>query len=179
MSRILGLIILFGAVIWFGSCGSDEMVLPDQWEDIEDYLSDNDMSYTEIDGVYRHIGNADREDYETSEVIAKGDSVSYFYESYTFDDGPSELIWSNKDYIIAAVDTLGGNTELWSNEAVNIKLGTTSLLAGVTKGLEDCRQGDSVVLIMSSDLAYQDKLMGVVDPNTPIMYILNIQTVKK
>lgn len=179
MKRFFRIGLLLVTLSLFCFCGTDEDIVPDQVEDIEDYLDDEGMTYTEVNGVYRVIANSDREDYDSAEVIEKGDSVYYYYASYTFDDGAEDLIDSNKSYILDEVVADGGSIEFWSDEIEKIKLGTTSLLRGVTLGLAGCRQGDSAVLYITSDLAYGDSQVGIVDPNSTIMYILNIETVKK
>lgn len=159
-------------------CDVDTDAILDQEEDIEDYLDDKDIDYDDLDGVYRYVPNSDRADYATSNVISKGDLVTYYFESYTFSYGPSELIYSNKDYLIAEQVEAGLSADSWSSDAIEAVIGTTNLLKGVTKGLVGCHEGDSVVLIMTSDYAYGDKVIGTVEGYTPIMYIATIETVK-
>ncbi len=170
--------VLTALCLAFG-CGTDRDIVPDQRTAIENYLNSKQITdYTIQDGVYRFVPNDDRETYDTDPAAAPGDSVYFMFEEYVFtSSGPGQLCYTNKSAIIGADTVI--NPQFWPLDPLGVRVGSTGLIAGLTRGLPGCRQGDSVVMLITSDLAYGDHPMGVVQRNKTIMMMLNILEVKK
>lgn len=164
-------------MVLFCACGKDLDTLPKQQEAITRYLTGNNFDYTLQDGVYKRTPNKDRTNYPNEPIVNVGDSVTFNFEAYTFTTSPGTLFYTNKPYLIEAMSNL--NSQYWPKSPIKVKAGATEMVEGVARGLIQCRQGDSVQLFITSDLAFHDKAMGTIEPNMAIMYVLNIENVKK
>ena len=173
--KAVGLIIAtFLAVV---GCKSNEDYAPDQRTQFESYLDRLGVEYSQPGGVYRVIANSDRAEYESATELQPGDSAYLYFATYIFSSYNQELVYSNMSSVADSVDGL--NTEYWSFDPYRIRLGATPMIGGLANGLPGCRQGDSVMLFIISDLAYADKQVGVISPNTPLMMIVNVEKVIK
>lgn len=173
--RFRGFCVVILSVSMFCSCGSDTEIIPNQKTAIESFLGQKE--YTVQEGVYKFVANSNRDGYDNAPMAIAGDSVIYNFEAYTFISSPEALFYTNKPEVIKTLTGL--NSQYWIKEPLRVKVGTTPMMKGLANGLPYCKQGDSVVLFITSDLAYGDKQAGIVQSNTALMYILNIENVKK
>ena len=163
-----------------GCSGTVDNDISSQRSSFESYFNSHNLDYSIQNGVYKCVVNSDRDGYDTAPVVSSGDSVYFYFEAYTFDSSPaSSCYFSNRPDTIDTLAKYGLNPELWPYGPQKIKLGKTSLISGLNRGLSGCCLGDSVQLLISSDLAYDDKYVGVLEPNTAVLYILNIVNVIK
>ena len=154
--------------------------------DREDYDHENDASgatvkfYDRIGGVYRFVANESREDRPAeSEALQVGDSAWLYYHAYVFQGTrPGNVYDTNRASIIRSkLPNL--NTELWSTDPLEVRLGDGKLMRGLEDGLEGCRAGDSIVLLLTTDLAYGKRPLGVVPQYSPVMFIISIEDIIK
>lgn len=167
--------VLLAVALLSAGCSADEDIVAKQEENIEKYLSSNALEYVYENGVYKYI--ASRTADATAVEAQKGDSVVFRFAGYTFGSAPAGLFYTNNRYLVEG-DTLL-NTTYWSFEPKRVKLGDGSIIKGLEKALLNSMQGDSLLVFMTSEMGYGDKAMGAVDMNTALMYVLNIESVKR
>jgi hypothetical protein len=152
----------------------DRNLLPNQRTSFERYLNGKD--YVIQDGVYKFVVNAQRDGFQAEPVVEWGDSVIFNFAEYVFASAPAKLAATNIFALVQSDTTI--NTAYWSFDPARVELGDSPMLEGLKRGLPGCHRGDSVVLLLSSDLAYGTKNVGPVAGNTAVMLSLNILTVK-
>ncbi len=172
--RILPAAILF----LLPSCGTDQEAVSAQEDKITSWLqSKRIIDYTVSGGLYKYVPNSGRSSYHTDAEAADGDSVYYRFEAHIFASAPGELYYTNKPAIINSNPTI--NTTYWPLDRLGAKVGSTKMIDGLRRGLPGCRQGDSVVMVMTSDAAYGSDDVGVVPRNSAIIMMLDIVSVIK
>lgn len=172
---ILGSIMLI-AVLCFG-CSEAENKAVDQRSAIQKYLETTELPFAQIQtGVYKQTVESDPELAESAPIVA-GDSVKYWFAIYDFTSKPGGLYYTNVEALIPPESGL--NTQYWSFELQRIKVGKSSLLGSVQDGMIGSRAGDSVLLFLTSEKAYGDTEVGVVPPNSAILFALKINEVSK
>ena len=171
------------------SCGTsdEDTIIPDQREAITQFLDNNELEYEEVNSVFRHFPSP-RTSNPDAPVVKQGDEVGIYFElynaTYTKQNGslapvPTTALYSNKKFIQDTLRKLNLNTEYWPSceEPLNAKVGSGELITGLNRGLVGCRKGDSVLLFITSNLAFGEKPTSIIPANTAILYIVNIQTV--
>ena len=179
------------------SCEKEDTLLSER-DKIEKYLAGRGMvAESEVDNViqenppfysvfsryaYRHIENYYDADRESKPAIEWGDNIQIRFIAYTFsgsEPSQSAIYWSNVPEIIAELGEKSGNTLDWSSEPLDIRLGSTEIIEGLEYILPGCREADSVQVYMTSNLAYDKKLMGIVPKNSMIAWYIKIEKVTK
>ena len=153
----------------------DRDLMPNQRKSFESFLKGKEFVIQ--DGVYKFVANAGRDGYADEPIVRQGDSVYFDYALYPFAQSQEKLAMTNISALISG-DTII-NTQHWSFDPVGVKLGTSAMVAGLERGLLDCRRGDSVVLLLTSELAYGTKSVGTIAPNSAVMFSVNVLTVVK
>lgn len=152
-------------------------------EDIENSIEFNPPFYEKIGlDLYRYIATYHDDGREERAEVVSGAEVELVYSAYIFKGGkPSvNMVYATNDAdMIADLAELGLNVEFWSDEPLKIKLGTTSIIKGLEKSLLGCREGDVVEAYMTPRVAYDDKGVGVVVRDTPVVWIYTIKSVVK
>ncbi len=170
------------------ACGNSDQnsIVPDQRETITKFLEANELDYEEVNGVFRHFGA--RGD-ANAPTVKNGNRVGIYYElykakytSYKNEDGrpaplPTTAIYSNKPFIQDTLYSIGLDPSYWPEGIYNATVGSGDLISGLNRGLVGCRQGDSVLLFITSDLAFGGKPVATLYENTPVLYVVNIETV--
>lgn len=186
--RIIRPLAIAGIItVLFTACGgSDSNAVSDQREAIIKFLETNDLEYEKTQNVFRHFGQRGEEQANT---IKQGDRVEFYFElypsRYSRASGsanplapiPTTALYSNKAFIIDTLSKKGLDASFWPDEIYNATVGSGDLIKGLNRGLEGCREGDSVLLFITSDLAYGKKPVVNLEENTAILYIVNIETV--
>lgn len=162
------LLIIISTIIAFSSC-EDVNEIDDQRTNIVSYLTTYSYSYTQFDNAYRYIV----EEYEDNEAITNGSTFYMDFAAYTFTTAPSTLYYTNIESYLED-DLSGLNTEYWSFEPKEVTLGTTDLIEGLTTCLKGCHYGDSINVFICSDLAFEDKGVGIITESTAVMYAIRI-----
>lgn len=182
--RIFVNIAIFGVLLFASACGKDEETIDSERTRIVSYLTKLNLqeegSYDDLDGVFRHVGNAGRNGYSTAAEAAAGDSVIFYFSAHLLntsaDVSAQPLIYTNKQRLI---DGIGGLTGRWSSEPYKARLGSSSLVKGLQKGLTGAREKDSLLLFMSSDMGYGEHEMFNVPKNSSLMFTIELVSVKK
>lgn len=181
----MGLKSWFVIFAFFGglcACSKDTTTVDNQRTSIEQYITNQSWENVEYgDGVYRYVLNRDRSGYETAPEAQRGDQIVFNYSIYVFSasgtGGEGALIYTNNPELQDLQEGL--NATYWSKEPMEVTLGRTSLISGLSWGLNGVRQGDTLKLFMSSDRGYGDKPFSVIPANTPLVWNLGIQQVIK
>lgn len=140
--------------------------------------------YDYIDGSFRYIPNDDRTG-RTGDSIARGDSVSLYFQAYTFSNlrtyisSPTSVLpyYTNRAYIIKNIKN--NTTLMWSTDPLNIKVGNGTMLAAVERCMINCMAGDSVLVVLPTNKAYGAKPEGLIDQYAPVAFILSIEKITK
>ena len=133
--------------------------------------------YDYQNGVYKFTANESRLD-RPEEIAEVGDSVTFYFLAYTFGSSPGSLFWTNRAYAIEQyMPNL--NPAYWSTDPLRVKVGDGSILKGMENALPNSREGDSIAVFMTADLAYGKKQNGVVPAYTALMVVLSIEKITK
>ncbi|MBQ8863551.1 MAG: FKBP-type peptidyl-prolyl cis-trans isomerase [Rikenellaceae bacterium] len=156
--------------------------------DRDKYDPETDMSgktkfYDRIGGVYRwnpkEFNLMIERPTGDSVTVAKGDSLSIYYHAYVMEGSrPGDLFDTNRKYLINS-KFKNLNTELWSTDPLRFKLGDGTLMPSLEQALPGCVLGDSVIFLLTCDLAYGKKPIGVVPQYSPIMFTIIIDDIIK
>lgn len=189
MNIIRTLFITLATAGTLASCGAsdEDTIIPDQREAIVRFLDNNELAYEEVSSVFRHFPSPRTSDADAP-IVKQGDEVGIYFELYkaiyTKQNGslapvPTTALYSNKKSIQDTLKTLGLNTEYWPGyeDPLKVKVGSGELIAGLNRGLAGCRKGDSVLLFITSNLAFGGKPASIIPENSAILYIVNIETV--
>ncbi len=187
ISRII--LMTVAAAGMLAACGeSDENnIVPDQREAIIKFLDTNELAYEEVGGVFRHFPDP-RTSEPDAHVIRQGDEVGIKFELYkaaytkqanSLAPLPTTALYSNKEFVQEALISTGLNPQYWPSpsEPFKAKVGADELIAGLDRGLAGCQEGDSVLLFITSNLAFGTKPIANLSENTAILYIVNIESV--
>lgn len=185
MNRVFSILIvtLVGLCI-FGCGSSDDFDLERERTRATTYVnrltSDNDDAiYDEYlfekRGVYRVAFERDI----SKPMAEKGDFVEYWFIEEVFENQPTGVINTNVPSVLNELANQGLNTEYFSTDIERVELGSTPMIRGLRDGLEGCFEGDSVILILTSNLALGDKEVSYLPKNTMISFKLRIETVEK
>lgn len=170
--------ILLLLLLGHGCGGADSNIIPDQRTAIIKYMESQKFDYITQGGVYKYIANIDREGRDKAKEAIAGDSLSFNFEAYTFTTAPGTIFYTNKKDVAARMTGL--NTKYWSFEPVRVKVGRSEgIIKGLANALPYCREGDSVLIYITSDLAYGDKFVSLIEKNTALQYIVTIENIKK
>jgi peptidylprolyl isomerase/FKBP-type peptidyl-prolyl cis-trans isomerase FkpA len=122
-----------------------------QEQDIERYINTlkNDANNPadtvyNLNGVYRVVLDAG-----AGEGAAPGDSVVFDYEAYVFASGKGDMYDAGRE---------------------NKTLGSGSYFAGLETGLTGMLAGEHAQIILAGDKGYGNVPMGVLPPNTPLIF---------
>lgn len=182
-------------------CNDDDKIVESQRTSIERYLTSSHVPrliakeavadsfeinppFYEKFGLdlYRYIATYYEQGREQRTEVEMGCEVELVYTAYKFSNGAPNInmvYMTNDADVIADLAALGLNVEYWSDEPLKIKLGTTNIIKGIEKSLLGCREGDVVEAYMTQRAAYDDKDVGIVVKDSPVMWSYTIQSVTK
>lgn len=175
MKRFLSIVVL--GVLLLG-CSTEENVVDDQKISIRKYLEGKSLAYEELSGVFRHVYNADREDYEQAQRVAYGDVVEINFAIHKFGSPFGALYYSNVRLPEIEKDTVL-NTEYWDFNPLRARLGSTKLIRGLEYGLVGSREGDSLWLFLTSDVMYGGNDNGIIPGNEATAWAVKINKVER
>lgn len=171
ISGIITVCILFSACLLTG-CGKDSYNIPDQRANFEKYFETYKIEYTEQGGVYKQIVRQG----PGQQVTVTGDSVYFYYSGYEFNQKIDSLFTTN---ILADAKKSGFEETFLNFSPKGIRLGDHSIMPGLETGLLGNYQGDTIRLYITSDLAYGDKIVGVVKQGSPVVFKVVIDKIVK
>ncbi len=137
--------------------GANELTVATQEETIDSYITAN---YTD-DQIVRN-GGSNRIIVTpgiASVVVAKGDSVAFYYNGYIF-------------------TSKGAGTQFVSDSTV-VAAGEGYMIDGLDKGLTGASLGEECYIIFSAKYGFYNKEVGLVPAMSPLMYHVLIANIKK
>lgn len=159
------------AMITLVSCKKADYDVNEQNKAFESFLDSREYSYTVPGGVYRSIYVPG-----TGEALASGDSVYINYIGYIFSSGLGTVFTTNLE---AEAVKAGLDPAFLKFTPKGLRLGDNSLLKGIDLGLVGRVEGDSLLLLINSDLAYGNKAIGTVPEGSPLAFNIVIKKIVK
>jgi hypothetical protein len=173
---VVGLVVAFVAT----SCVATDEFAPKQRTQIEKYLSGKEYRVTADSAFVYLAGNK----YEIPATDRRqgalvGDRVTFNFEAYIFEsNGPKDLpYYTNKQYVAEMLPE-NLNTEYWHFEPMVATIGAGDILNPLEEAFEGCINGDSLLVFLTSSIAYGSTGMGIVPKDTPVMMILTVEGVE-
>lgn len=158
------------------SCIEVDEFAPRQRNQIESYLGDKEYRITS-DSAYVHLaGNKFNVAPQERPTGAKhGDKVTFNFEAYTFANSPaSKPYYTNKRYIAEQLSK-DLNTQFWNFDPMVVTLGEGDIINPLDESFEGCIAGDSLLVFLTSSIAYGTPGMGAVPKDTAVMMILTVE----
>jgi hypothetical protein len=167
----------------------EDTIIPDQRDMILNQLDRGGMQYEEVGGVFRHFPQVRTSDVNAATVNAGSRVGIYFelypatYQSYVNGDEmpapvPTTSLYSNKPYVQDALRALGLDPVFWPRGPYELTVGAGQVIKGLDRGLVGAREGDSLLLFITSDLAFGNKPMWSLETDTPVLYVVTIDSVR-
>lgn len=178
MRKWLTGIVILVAVAAVTSCVEIDDYSPKQRMQFENYLSEKEYWITS-DSAYVHLaGNKFLNPRpESMNGAEEGDRVTFNFEAYTFTSSPAKQpFFTNKPSALPLFPK-DIDTSHWSMEPVKVDLGRESILKGLEESLYGSVAGDSLLVFLSSGIAYGEAGMEAVPKNSAVMYILTVESV--
>ncbi len=199
--RLLIAMLAAVAMVFVVGCNDDDKIVESERTSIERYLTsshqprlipkeevENSIEYNppfyeklSMD-VYRYIATYYDANREQREEVEEGDVVELTVTAYIFAGRApsiSSVYFTNEESVLKSLSSEGLNTEYWTTEPVVVKLGESSIIKGVEQSLLGCREGDKVEVYMTHNAAYEDKAMGILKKESPVMWIYTITNLIK
>ena len=189
------------SILFATGCNEEDTVLTSQQEEIVKYLTSshnprliavedvpnsieaNPLFYERLNtSTYRYIATYYDAGRSSQRQVEVGDEVELTFEAYEFSGGaPSvkDLYATNNATLIETLADNGLNTEFWSTEPLQVKIGSTKILKGVEASLVGCREGDLVEVYMAYNVAYDKKVVGVLSNKASVVWVYQITGLKK
>lgn len=158
------------------SCVEIDEFAPRQRTQIESYLGDKEYRVTS-DSAFVHLaGNKLNIAAEQRPAGAKkGDKVTFNFEAYTFSSRPANTpYYTNKRYVAETISQ-DLNTQYWDFEPMEATLGAGDIINPLDESFEGCIVGDSLLVFLTSSIAYGTPGMGSVPKDTAVMMILTVE----
>ena len=134
--------------------------------------------------AWRYIATYYAEGRENWTEVDRNDVVEISFDAYVFnysDLKNAVPYWSNRqatiDRFVAANKYF--DPQYWSTDPFVIRLDSEDGMPGLRRALVGCREGDSVEIYLSYEVAYGDQIIGVVPKNSPVAWLLTIDKVTK
>lgn len=162
------------------SCIATDEFAPKQRTQIESYLSGKEYRVTS-DSAYVYLaGNKyDIAPENRSQGAAMGDRVTFNVEAYIFNGRPADdPYYTNKRYVAELLPE-NLNKEYWNFEPIVATLGRGDILNPLEEAFEGSIGGDSLLVFLTSSIAYGSTGMGAVPKDTPVMMILTVEEIEK
>lgn len=176
-------IFVLAVVAMIAACTTYDEAAPNQRKQIENYLTSNELSYVITnDSAYIHLagnkyGLTDEESRPAG--AKKGEKVTFNVEAYEFTSTPSSTpYYTNKRYL-AEVISPDLDISFWNFDPIEITIGRGEILKPLEDALDGSLGGDSLAVFLTSSLAYGQEGMGMVKPNTAVMFVLTVEQVEE
>ena len=165
-------------------CEASDEFAPKQRTQIEKYLASKGVEFSLVgDSVFVYVAGNKLADAgmlpAEPQTIAKGDSLVFNFEAYTFASTPANKpYYTNKKWLMDKFYPTF-DSSYWDFSPRRIKVGTGAILKGLEEALMGRMEGDSVAVFLTSNNGYGDHALGYVDKNTALMWVLNVEQIKK
>lgn len=151
--------------------------------EIGNSLDDEPHFYTQwgLD-IYRYIATYYDEGRNEKPVVKSGSKIAITYTAYIFKSGtPSanDMFATNNADSIKELEDAGLNTEYeWTTDPWETVIGSEDMLPALETALKGCREGDSVEIYLTYDVAYGKHYIGMVPPKSSMVWYIDIISVK-
>ncbi len=195
------MILIVIAVGMLCACSQDDEDNLEQKSDIESYLEgshdptlipesevgsavDVDPPFYTMYGdyAYRYIATYYDEGRDSMTEIVNGSRVSITFEIYSTTTGAitSGTLpeYTNNPALESDYVELGLNTQYWDFTPVTITIGSDHLLSSLNQGLVGCREGDLIEFYLTSNMAYGENVIGLVDEGSALLIACYIESVE-
>lgn len=201
MMKIRNILLL--CTLLLGACSDDDYeVYEDQCEDIEKFLTtyhspkliaESDVAesleyqpefYTYSGSrVYRYISDYYNTDRDAMREVQDGDTLLltfWVYDFSTTTSAPSSstILYTNDPAYEDAYIEAGLNVEYWDFSPKEIVLGSGDILKSIETALVGCREGDSVELYLTFNVAYGDTWIGLSSLEEPVAFFCTIDSIE-
>ncbi len=153
------------------------------WEgDVAESIYDEPEFYTTYGNTaYRYIEDYYSEERDGKSIAYEGSTVELTFWCYDFStySKPSDsyLYFTNDPAYEVPLQEAGLNTEYWSFEPLTIVLGKGDILKAIEASLVGCKEGDSVEIYMTYNMAYGSDWIGLSSLESPIAFFCTIDSV--
>ena len=171
-----GLLLLLVPV--FAGCGGDDETtkkidIPAQRAAFMKFLDAKELVYTTTrDSIFKYTVGPNA----SGRTVTVGDQVSIRYAGGVFNSTTSsENLYGfggmfTTNVKLAAQQAGMDGLELLLPDPLDITLGRSGLIRGLDLGMQGSRLGDTVLLYITSDLAYNNEPMGLLAAGTPVVF---------
>lgn len=152
--------------------------------DIVNSLEDKPAFYTQwgLD-IYRYIATYYDEGRENRATVERGSEIEIVYKAYIFTGSkPStgNLYATNDATAIAELEAAGLNTSYeWTTDPLLVHFGREEILPALETALEGCKEGDSVEIYLTYDVAYGKNYVGMVPSKSSVVWYIDITSIIK
>ena len=152
--------------------------------DIVNSLEDKPAFYTQwgLD-IYRYIATYYDEGRENRATVERGSEIEIVYKAYIFTGSkPStgNLYATNDATVIAELEAAGLNTSYeWTTDPLLVHFGREEILPALETALEGCKEGDSVEIYLTYDVAYGKNYVGMVPSKSSVVWYIDITSIIK
>ncbi len=151
--------------------------------DVADSLDDDPEFYTTYsDRAYRYIVDYYNQERLNRTEVKSGDTIYLTFWCYDFSTyatpSDSYLYFTNDPTYESALQAAGLNTEYWSFEPSKVVLGNGDILNAIEKSLIGCREGDTVEIYLTYNLAYGSNWVGLTTLESPVAFFCSIDSIE-
>lgn len=133
--------------------------------------------------IYRYIATYYAEGREDKSIIEAGSKISFTYDAYIFTGSKpniSSLYATNRAASIDELKAAGLNTEYeWTTDPMVVTIGQEEIIPALETALMGCREGDSLEIYLTYDVAYGKHYVGLVPSMSSVVWYMDIISVTK
>ncbi len=202
MKKLLQMVwvLLMAPLLWVG-CSDEDEELPTQRSRIESFLKSSHrpalVPYEELEEgsessnyyttagntVYRYIPNVNDPDRINRPEVTGHSRVEIVFRMYVFTYAaiPDSRLpeFTNDASLETAYIEAGLDTSHWSFGPWMLDMAKDDILKGLRLALVGCREGDTVEVYMTYNMAYGDVYFSVVPKQSPIYFNVSIEHVEQ
>ncbi len=145
--------------------------------------------YTTIDlSVYRYIDGYYNPDRASRNEVTDASTITIVFSAYAFnfqniqtDGNRITMPFYSNDPLLEEFfysEAVGLTPGAWSFEPLTINLAQSKLLKGLKAAMIGCRERDRVEVYMTSDKAYGNNYMNIIEKDQPIAFFFTISKVE-
>lgn len=133
--------------------------------------------------IYRYIATYYAEGREDKSIIEAGSKISFTYDAYIFTGSKPNISSIYATNRVASIDELkaaGLNTEYeWTTDPMVVTIGKEEIIPALETALMGCREGDSLEIYLTYDVAYGKHYVGLVPSMSSVVWYMDIISVTK
>lgn len=197
------LVIFAFAILLFAGCKQEDEILTKQQDSTVRYLESSHSPrlisekaaaesleerpeyYTNYSNLaWRYIATMYAEGRDAWVEADKNDVVEISFDAYVFNySNPTGTTpyWSNRQSTIDKFVSANPyfDPQYWTTDPYVIRLDSGDGMPGLRKALVGCREGDTVEIYMTYEVAYGKDIVGVVPKQSPVVWLLSVDKVTK